>query len=153
MCLLGLKKISSNPMATGSSDEPNGLVEVKEMFATLGARLNSLESRVTDRSARLHSLSLSGCDGDSVYSTEGRDSFRGAWRNASNSELRPRQGCAQWPVACSISFRTGRRSPAITGCWMQFKATESILWQHPIRGACPCLHVWTGRRIHCWKKK
>ncbi len=69
-------------MSTGRSDEPNSLVEVKDMFVMLAARWDSLESRVTDRSARLGSPSLSGLDGDNVYGTEGRDSFRGARRNA-----------------------------------------------------------------------
>ena len=68
-------------MSTGSSDEPNSLVEVKDMFVMLAARWDSLESRVTDRSARSGSPSLSGLDGDNVYGTEGRDSFRGARRN------------------------------------------------------------------------
>ncbi len=79
-------------MASGSFDEPNDLVEVKEMFATFAARWDSLASRVTNRPARSRSPSLSGCDGDIFYGTEGRDFFKGAWRNAINSELRPEDG-------------------------------------------------------------
>ncbi len=48
----------------------------------VGRSWDSLESWVTDRSARSRSPSLSGLDEDNAYGPEGRDSFRGARRNA-----------------------------------------------------------------------